>query len=202
MLIYAVRHGQSETNAAKIHGGWAQVPLTELGRKQAQYTGKLLEGIEFDAFYCSDLLRAKETAAIALPGREFTYTDAIREISTGDLTGVPYAYCYENLGEAYRLCRKNTDYSPFNGEKREDLNRRVAGFLQKLADEKPGENVVVVCHEGTIISMARFVVGYDFANWCLKMSNCGVTVLEYAEGVWSLKKWNETGSLAETPYEE
>lgn len=202
MLIYAVRHGQSEANAAQVHSGWSQVPLTALGRRQAQYTGKLLEGIEFDAFYCSDLLRAKETAAIALPGHEFTYTDAIREINTGDLTGILYSHCFDTLGEPYRLCRKNSDFSAYNGEKREEMNARVAAFLEELAASQPGERVVVVCHEGAITAMARHALGFDVPSRNLRMSNCGVTVLEYANGIWTLKKWNETGAVEDNPYQE
>lgn len=71
MELYAIRHGQSAANAVQAHAGWAQVPLTELGREQAAKTGELLKGMEFDRVIVSDLLRAKETAQIALPGRNF-----------------------------------------------------------------------------------------------------------------------------------
>lgn len=64
--IFVARHGQNEDNVNGILNGHRDLPLTELGRKQAQ---NLAEGIEavaltFDAVYSSPLSRAFETARI------------------------------------------------------------------------------------------------------------------------------------------
>ena len=45
MELYAIRHGQSAANAIQAHAGWAQVPLTELGREQAAKTGGAAQGL-------------------------------------------------------------------------------------------------------------------------------------------------------------
>ena len=87
MELYAIRHGQSAANAIQAHAGWAQVPLTELGREQAAKTGELLKGMEFDRVIVSDLLRAKETAQIALSGRDFELDPRLRETHVGSLQG-------------------------------------------------------------------------------------------------------------------
>ena len=87
MELYAIRHGQSAANAIQAHAGWAQVPLTELGREQAAKTGELLKGLEFERIIVSDLLRARETAQIALPGRNFEQDPRLRETNVGSLQG-------------------------------------------------------------------------------------------------------------------
>ena len=41
MELYAIRHGQSAANAIQAHAGWAQVPLTELGREAVRRMQRL-----------------------------------------------------------------------------------------------------------------------------------------------------------------
>ena len=40
--LILLRHGQSEWNLSNRFTGWADVPLTEQGRKDARYAGELL----------------------------------------------------------------------------------------------------------------------------------------------------------------
>lgn len=194
MLVYLVRHGQSEANAAQMHGGWADTPLTELGKQQAAATAKLLEGIEFDVGFCSDLQRARQTAAIALPGMEFTYTPQIREISVGNLEWKLYADMEKQLGESYLRNRAEADYSPYGGESRQDLLRRCGDFLEMLRREQPGQRVAVVCHAGAIKCMTQYVLGVDVPLDRLVMGNAAVTILSLKNDHWQLLSWNYTDS--------
>ena len=62
MELYLIRHGQSTNNR-----GDARVPdppLTELGKQQADRTGKALGNLGITRLYCSAMLRAVQTAAI------------------------------------------------------------------------------------------------------------------------------------------
>lgn len=66
MKIYLARHGQNEDNANGILNGRRDLPLTELGRSQANEAAELIEniGLQFDVVYTSPLRRASETAEI------------------------------------------------------------------------------------------------------------------------------------------
>lgn len=194
MLVYLIRHGQSKANAEGWHCGWANAPLTALGQQQAAATGKLLEGIPFDAGFCSDLLRAQQTAAIALPDLQFTYTPQIREVSVGSLEGFPYAEKAQELGEVYLQNRYETNFTPYGGENRQDLLRRCGEFLEMLRREKPGKRVAVVCHAGSIKCMTQCVLGVDIPLPRLTMDNAAVTVLALQDDQWQLLAWNYTGS--------
>ena len=85
MKLYLVRHGQTEANLNRTHSGWGDVCLTEKGREQARRIGKILEKIDFDKIYTSDLSRAVDTGRLALPDREAELCKTVREINVGNL---------------------------------------------------------------------------------------------------------------------
>ena len=61
-LIF-VRHGQSESNLAKVFTGQGNTKLTPLGRAQAERTAEYLRDFPISRIYASDLDRAMETAS-------------------------------------------------------------------------------------------------------------------------------------------
>ena len=56
--FYIVRHGQTLLNSLDRAQGWADSPLTEAGKQMVADIGQKLKGIDFDAVYTSDMLRA------------------------------------------------------------------------------------------------------------------------------------------------
>ena len=66
--VVFVRHGQSEWNLKNLFTGWADVPLTTLGRAEASMGAIEMwkEGLEFDVAYTSELMRAQQTLNLVL----------------------------------------------------------------------------------------------------------------------------------------
>ena len=66
--ICFVRHGQSEWNAENLFTGWADPPLTTLGKNEAAAGATYMwkEDLEFDVAYTSELTRAQQTLNIVL----------------------------------------------------------------------------------------------------------------------------------------
>ena len=66
--LILVRHGQSKWNLEKRFTGWADIDLTEKGRSEAQYAGKLIGklDINFDSYFTSQLKRAQNSLKIIL----------------------------------------------------------------------------------------------------------------------------------------
>ncbi len=60
--IYLVRHGQSIHNLEDRIAGQHDSRLTELGFQDAQGVAVAIGRSDFDVVYCSDLLRAQQTA--------------------------------------------------------------------------------------------------------------------------------------------
>jgi len=80
-IIYITRHGETEWNVAGRIQGHTDVSLSERGREQARMLARRLASVPIDAVYSSDLLRAAETARVAVGEREVpvTFTEELRE---------------------------------------------------------------------------------------------------------------------------
>lgn len=193
MKLYFVRHGQSECNLKKIHGGCLDVPLTEQGKADAESAGHLLRGISFDKVYTSDLTRAIQTADIALPGCEKEQTPLLREICLGELEGRAPADCLKQYGEHYLTQKANRNFGDFGGEDYAMHVKRAKEFLDMVAGEED-KNIAVFCHEGTIKCILDIVlqVGHWISIKNVVCCNGSVSVFEYKDGNWRLCQWNLT----------
>ncbi len=114
MIFYLIRHGRQNSSDCNVN-----VPLADAGIKQAELLGKRLRNYSIDAVYCSDLIRAKQTAEIAFSHNEFLLDhlqvrSGLAEIDFGDLTGIPdaqvksfYANYYKQQQHLFEQKRSN-----------------------------------------------------------------------------------------------
>ena len=197
MKVYFVRHGQSEGNRQNRHCGWSDTPLSPLGHTQAQTANAYLKNIPFDRIYCSDLPRARQTAADALPGCAPIYTAAIREVGVGALAGRLMIDCAAEYGEIYYQANRNQDFSPFGGETQQQMRDRVRAFIREELEplESMCDTVAVFGHEGTVHQMLCHALGYEILLEHIQVDNASVSVFSLENGCWKLEKWNHTGAL-------
>lgn len=149
--ILLVRHGQSEWNAVGRWQGWADPPLSDLGRQQSRLAGKGLQGI--DVVASSDLRRAIDTATLmaeplGLPGP--SVEARLRERDVGDWTGLTRAEIDRRWPEALAAM---TD--PPGGESVTTLQARVGAAVTHLAQTYPDSVVLAVTHGGVIRGLER-----------------------------------------------
>src|ERR1041385_7877152 len=64
-LIYLARHGETAWSLTGQHTGLTDLPLTELGERNAQRLGGRLSGIVFESVFTSPLRRATRTCELA-----------------------------------------------------------------------------------------------------------------------------------------
>src|SRR5215475_626256 len=97
MTILLVRHGETDGNVARILQR-ADVPLNERGMRQAEQLARRLIPYGFVRIVCSDLLRARMTAAplASHSGIAIEESPLLQERNFGDLRGEPYAELPEN----------------------------------------------------------------------------------------------------------
>lgn len=81
MTVYFLRHGQTAWNAEKRMQGQTNVPLNDVGRRQAREAGGRLPAI--GVCLTSPLQRARETALLALGGRGHAHTRRTAARRTG-----------------------------------------------------------------------------------------------------------------------
>jgi len=98
--IYYIRHGETEWNADGRLQGTRDIPLNDLGRKQAADAGSILADLfardgrseQSLAFVASPLGRARSTmelvrGALELPPADYRIDNRLREIGYGDWEG-------------------------------------------------------------------------------------------------------------------
>lgn len=195
-IVYFFRHGESLANAEGKCGGQTDTPLTELGKEQAGTIAPLLADACFDRVYCSDLTRAKETAAIALPHVTPLYLPLLREISCGKKAeGVPRTELIKTYGEEYPKAARTRDYSFFGGESYADFAARVRTFKEML-EEEDATSIAVFGHGGFIQEFFRQAMGVpQIVPQRIPLDNCSVSVFGVKGCVWSLCAYNYTAKL-------
>ena len=65
-LLILLRHGQSMWNKLNVFTGWVNVPLSEKGIQEALRAGEQISNIHIDEIHTSTLMRAQQTAMIAM----------------------------------------------------------------------------------------------------------------------------------------
>ena len=141
MTILLVRHGETDGNAARILQR-PDVPLNERGLRQAEQLARRLFVLGFAGILCSDLLRARMTAAplAARSGIAIEESPLLQERNFGDLRGLPYAALTENPF--------SSDFLPPNGEDWPTFHARVADAFALIVNRRRSVNgtLVVVTH--------------------------------------------------------
>ena len=98
--IVLVRHGQTEWSRSGKHTGRTDIPLTELGRRQADALSQMLSDQPFAAVLTSPLSRAWETMERAGLGTKSVAVDDLME----------------------------WDYGVYEGRKTDDIRKEVPGW--------------------------------------------------------------------------
>ena len=139
MTILIVRHGETDGNALRILQR-PDVPLNELGKRQAEHVARRLCAHGFVHILCSDLERARMTAAPIAAGSGIAIEESplLQERNFGDLRGLPYAALNEDpFGPSF---------APPNGEDWPAFHARVAeafAFIVGRRRDLSGTLVVV-----------------------------------------------------------
>ena len=157
-LFVFARHGESTLNLERrVNGDPAkQVDLTERGRYEAAKLGQELQGLSLDACVHTRFPRTKQTAEIALSGRDvpLEVEPLLDDIDVGDLEG--------STIEDYRDWKhghaRNEAFP--GGESLDDAAHRYAAAFRRLI-AGPHRTVLIVTHEIPIRYALNGAAGSD-----------------------------------------
>jgi broad specificity phosphatase PhoE len=174
--VLLARHGQSVSNAIRRFQGVQDVPLSELGLRQAQALSAAVSGRQLAHVYASPLQRARRTAEIAMAGRDvpLSVVDDLRELSLGDWEGRPIEEIRALPGDPYaQWVRDPVACTPPGAEPLETVQSRVLRALAEIAAAHPnGDDVLVVAHGGVISTYLAHWLGLPLSSiWRLTLSN-------------------------------
>ena len=167
-----VRHGESEWNATHRLQGQADPPLSDRGREQARALRDVLRDFAIEHAVASDLVRARETAALA--GFDLLPTDPRwREIDIGAWTAKHSAEI-----PADRLAaRLLGEHVPDGAESWPVFQARVGQAVDEL--RAAGGTWLVVTHGGCVRAATAHVTGAP-AVTLAGPANTSITLLELA----------------------
>ena len=188
--IYLVRHGQSEGNLRRSFLGHTDLPLTELGHKQAEAAAEYLKDVPFDVIYSSDLLRAYMTAEHIATKKDMSIiaNPTMREIYAGEWEDRLFDDLIVNF-EDFVNWEKDIGYSKCTGgESFIELYNRIIPEITRIAAENEGQTVCIATH-ATPIRCARlkaYGYGFDRAKDIGWTMNASTTVIDVEDGVFTL----------------
>ena len=160
--VILIRHGETDWNVQGRFQGQIDVPLNALGQRQAARMAERLSLERVDAFYCSDLLRTRQTAEPAALKLELTAEpDAgLREQHFGILEGLSFDEVQQRHPQQLaEWLRYDPDYALPEGESVRSFHARVVGAVQALAVRHAGQTLAVVTHGGVLDMLFRTVHG-------------------------------------------
>jgi probable phosphoglycerate mutase len=156
--IYYIRHGETAWNAEGRLQGTQDVPLNDLGRRQASQAGRILADLFARdsrdkaslAFVASPLGRARSTMdfvreVLKLPPGGYSLDDRLREIGYGRWEGSTLAEMQAEDPEIF--AKRQTDkwtMSPPGGETYASVQLRMRDWYDSLLTD-----TVAVAHGGT-----------------------------------------------------
>ncbi|MGL5245928.1 MAG: histidine phosphatase family protein, partial [Sarcina sp.] len=172
MNIYITRHGETEWNTVKRMQGWGNSNLTQLGKMQAKALSDRLKNVKLDVIYCSPLGRACSTAEIIRGDKkvDIVKVEGLKEMGFGQWEGKTVDEIKKN--KSYKeqleyLYSEPFKYKPFGGESIVQMYERVKSTLDKLINNSPFENILIVTHGMTIQGIMHYFskkVGVDIDN--------------------------------------
>ncbi len=159
------RHGETDWNKSGILQGWLDVPLNELGRKQASVLAAKLTHAKFDTVWSSPLARARETAEIvaaALQLQPPTCHVGLKEKHFGAIQGIPKSELAE-LDPALleQILRRNPAAEFVGGEGLDEFVDRVLDAFDDIGVHHPGQRVLVVTHGWVMDVVTRHINGHS-----------------------------------------
>lgn len=193
-MLVLVRHGRTEANAARQLQGRVDLPLDELGLRQGAALGAAGVAATAALIVCSPLLRARQTAAAAAPGREPVIDHRWIEVDYGVLDREPVVGEWNDLWDRWLA---DPEYAPPGGEPLAAVGRRVREACEELAPRAAEEDVVVVTHTSPIKAAVAWALGVgDGTAAQMFLDVASVTRIHFGDRGPMLRSFNDVSHLA------
>ncbi len=194
-----VRHGETAWNADGRVQGQLDIPLNDLGHRQARAVGAVLAREPFAAIYSSDLQRVMQTAepTAKVLGIAPVLDARLRERHYGMFETLTYVEVKEKHPEEYARFRdKDLDYDFRTGESLRAFNERSLASVGEIAAKHAGQSVLVFTHGGVLEMVYRFArrVGLQSVR-DFEIPNAAINRVEIAGDAWQVLAWAERAHL-------
>ncbi|MDP9325626.1 MAG: MSMEG_4193 family putative phosphomutase [Candidatus Dormibacteraeota bacterium] len=199
MLLMLIRHGATGLTAKQLVGRTPGVHLSDTGKAQARRLVERLEDIPIDQVYSSPMERATETAVPLAEQRGLKVkTDArLNECDYGQWTGQDFKTLRKT--ELWKRVQLRPADARFpGGEALREVQARIVGCIDDLAEAHPKETVAAFSHGDVIKAALAHYIGVHLDLFQrLHVAPAAVSALVLSASGPGLVCVNEVGGLAE-----
>ncbi len=200
--LVLIRHGATVHSAERRFSGRNDLPLDELGQRQASALAVRVAAAYADAagVVSSPILRARQTAepiAAAL-GVPVVDNAELAEVDFGAWEGLTFGEARAAAPDELAAWLTSPDIAPPGGESFADLARRVRRGRDAVIAAYPGKTAVVVSHVSPIKTLVRLALDAPPTSlFRIYLDTASISVVDYfADGNCSVRLLNDTGHLA------
>jgi broad specificity phosphatase PhoE len=199
MRLVLVRHGETDHNRGRLTLGRADVPLNDLGRRQAQALAAAFARPP-DAIVASPLARTADTAAAiaAACGLAVRPAPALIEMDVGEMEHLTPEELRDRYPDFLRqwLSGDPSDARMPGGETLREVQDRAWAAVEGLAAEFQENTIVAVTHNFVILTLACRALGMPLANFRrLQVGLAARSVLEVGAARTAVLALNDTAHL-------
>ncbi len=198
--IILVRHGHVQGIDPVRFRGRLELPLTALGKRQADATAKRIQACWIPAaIYTSPMQRSVATAqTIAAPfGLPVQPVERLNDIDYGDWQGLAVEEARSRWPDEIESWFRTPHQTHVpGGEALLAVMSRTSAVLRETHLNHPDEVVVIVGHESVNRVMLLHMLGLPLsAYWRLAQEPCAINELDFARDEWTVGSINETWHL-------
>ena len=200
--LILVRHGHVEGISPERFRGRAELPLTELGRREAELTAARIAATwRPAAIYTSPMGRCIETgAAIGKPlGLLSSAMPGLNDIDYGEWQGLTNDEVRARWAGELDTWHRHPDWAALpHGETLQQVLARVVAALREVVRRHPDETVVLVAHDSVNRVLLLHALELPLSRyWRFKQNPCCINELDFGADGFTVLGINQTDHLRE-----
>jgi len=197
--VYLVRHGQTEWNKKLTFRGKIDIPLNEMGHREAEAISEALKDKNIEVIYTSPLRRSIETTEpiAKLFHLEIVPIEGLIDISYGDWEGLTFNEVKKRYSDQYKKWEKRPDLVKFpNGETLNEVRDRSFRAFKNIVKENPGKSILIIPHRVINKVLICSILGLSNSHfWEIKQDTGCINLIEYSNERFTLSLMNDTCHL-------
>lgn len=176
--LFLIRHGETDWNRDKRFQGRTDIPLNETGRSQAEQLCSVMTSLKIEYVVSSSLIRAYETALIAIKDIKLPIQkdDRLQETHIGEAEGLTYEEIIQKFSsdhiERWRSYEeRDLDFRYPQGESKRQMMIRIREAVLDIAQNSPYQNIAIFAH-GMVMRALTFAF-HQGVEWDLTLFHNG-----------------------------
>lgn len=198
--LLLLRHGEVEGIRPPRFRGRTELPLTELGRRQAAAAGqRVAETAVIAQVYSSPMGRCLETARAITGGNgpEPDVLEGLIDIDYGGWQSKSFDEVRAAEPAAFAAWFRAPETVRFpGGDSLQDLVARTGEALRRVTIRHPEETIALVGHDSSLRALLLQLLWMPLhAYWRLELSPCGISEVEIDDDGARVLRVNDTAHL-------